>query len=204
MLTYHHNWDSYPLEPLINEGIGDYTLFRQSSPRHYIDTNVWRIHNHPLGEGTFGVVNIATHRHLAVQMACKTIDSRMLSGGDRSTASWRARVKQEVGNMQCLDHPNVLRVFDQIKDRGTGMALDQGASQSMEQGWDWGAQDVWKAHMIFELAAGGDLFSYLEAYGSPSGLSEDEAKFIAWQLVQGIQHIHSKKVAHRGQLHTPD
>jgi serine/threonine protein kinase len=55
---------------------------------------------------------------------------------------------------------------------------------------------IWKAHIVFELATGGDLFSYVESQGA---IMEDEAKFMGWQLVLGLEHIHSKNVVHRGE-----
>lgn len=209
VLKYHHNWGSFHISPQFNNTIGDYNLFSNADGKHYIDTNVYRIYNHPLGEGAFGVVNLATHKTVGLQVAIKTVDSRM-----SQTTDWRARLDEEVGMMKRLDHPNILRVLDQMKDRGRGVKLDSGGNRQghrneyggvdeNEQGWDWGAEGVWKAHMVFELAAGGDLFTYCEANGRVSGLTEEETKFLAWQLVLGIEHIHSKGVVHRGKLPFP-
>lgn len=202
MLKYHHNWGPFHISPQFNNTIGDYNLFSTSNGNHYIDTNVYRIHNHPLGEGTFGVVNLATHKTVGLQVAIKTVDSRM-----SQTEDWRVRLEEEVGVMKRLNHPNILRVLDQMKDQGRGVELNSGAARrgdgngdEDEQGWDWGAEGVWKAHMVFELAAGGDLFSYCEANGRVLGLTEEETKFLAWQLVLGIEHIHSQGVVHRGEL----
>lgn len=166
--------------------IRDYTLFSTTSTDHYIDTRYWRIHNQPLGDGTFGVVNVGTHRIGGVQVAIKTIDSRT-----SEHQSWRERLDQEVGNIRLLDHPNVMKWLDQIKESG------QETDDENERGWDWTSKGIWKAHLVFELATGGDLFAYQESKGA---LAEPEAKFIAWQLVKALDHIHSHQVAHRGKL----
>ena len=211
VLKYHHNWGSFPIIPTLNETFQDYNLFSTSNGAHYIDTNVYRIHNLPLGEGTFGVVNLAVHKSVGLQVAIKTVDSRMNGATD-----WRDRLEEEVGVMKRFNHPNFLRVLDQIKDRGHGIALDSKLGVTggdiNEKGWDWGAEGIWKAHMVFELAAGGDLYGYCESKGFNRAemdvpesrtlreIKEEEAKFLAWQLVLGIEHIHSIGVAHRGRL----
>ena len=51
------------------------------------------------------------------------------------------------------------------------------------------------SYMFMELAAGGDLFSYLELYG---GLLEDHhSRVITRQIALAIEFIHSKGIAHR-------
>jgi hypothetical protein len=192
VLHYKHNSKYFPIDPSLNAHINDYALFRYTSPSHYIDTSCWRIHNYPLGDGTFGVVNLATHKLGGVQAAIKTIDSRTSEG------TWRERLEAEVGNMKLLNHPNVMKVLDKIKNTGQSeVKQGQGLKGEDEddQEWDWQSWGFWKAHLVFELATGGDLFSYQESQGA---LSEDETKFIAYQLVLGIEHLHSRKVAHRG------
>ena len=48
--------------------------------------------------------------------------------------------------------------------------------------------------MIMEYAEGGELFDYIV---SKSRLSEKEAAFFFYQIIQGIEFLHSKKIAHR-------
>lgn len=48
--------------------------------------------------------------------------------------------------------------------------------------------------MIMEYAAGGELFDYIV---SKSRLSEKEAAEFYYQLLEGIEFLHSKKIAHR-------
>jgi len=98
--------------------------------------------------------------------------------------------------MKKLNHPNVMKVLDKVKDTGAKVNKQEEEGQDEDdQYWDWESVGVWKAHIVFELATGGDLFSYLE---SCQGLSEDETKFLGWQLVLGLDHLHVNNVAHRG------
>jgi serine/threonine protein kinase len=194
VMRYKHNSAHFPINPAINTHIEDYTLFSTSSPHHYIKTNHWKIHNYPLGDGTFGVVNLATHLTGGIQAAIKTIDSR---GSGPET--WRERVDKEVGSMKKLNHPNVMKVLDKIKNTGQRFDGDMGkvVEDENDRVWDWESEGIWKAHIVFELATGGDLFSYMEAGGA---LPESEARFIAYQLVLGVDHLHTHDVAHRGKL----
>jgi serine/threonine protein kinase len=108
----------------------------------------------------------------------------------------------EVGNMKKLNHPNVMKVLDKVKDTGGTIhgKQEEEEDDKNNQVWDWVSQGIWKAHIVFELATGGDLFSYQESQGK---LSEDETKFMAYQLVLGLNHLHSSDVAHRGMLINP-
>jgi len=139
-------------------------------------------------------VNLATHKTAGIQAAIKTIDSRS-SGSDQ----WRERIVEEVGTLKKLDHPNVMKVLDIIKNTGYANAsakTNEGqVDDKNSQAWDWTSQGIWKAHIVCELATGGDLFSYQESHGM---LSEDESKFMAYQLVIGLDYLHSNNVAHRG------
>lgn len=105
-------------------------------------------------------------------------------------------MEAEVGNMKLLNHPNVMKVLDTIKNTGqSNPGKVKLIQDENDQEWDWTEMGIWKAHLVFELATGGDLFSYQESQGA---LSEDETKFIAYQLVLGLDHLHAHKVAHRG------
>ena len=48
--------------------------------------------------------------------------------------------------------------------------------------------------MIMEYAEGGELFDYIVSKGR---LSEKEAAFFYYQLIEGIEFLHSLKIAHR-------
>jgi len=48
--------------------------------------------------------------------------------------------------------------------------------------------------MIMEYAEGGELFDYIVNKGR---LSEKEAAFFYYQLIEGVEFLHSNKIAHR-------
>ena len=48
--------------------------------------------------------------------------------------------------------------------------------------------------MIMEYAEGGELFDYIVSKGR---LSEREAAYFYYQLIEGIQFLHKHKIAHR-------
>lgn len=51
-----------------------------------------------------------------------------------------------------------------------------------------------KFYMVFELAAGGELFDHLI---DVSRFGEDEAKEVAWALTDALRYLHSMGVVHR-------
>ena len=48
--------------------------------------------------------------------------------------------------------------------------------------------------MIMEYAEGGELFDYIVKQGR---LKEKEAAFFYYQIIQGIEFLHSHNIAHR-------
>ena len=79
------------------------------------------------------------------------------------------RVAREIKILQSISHPNVIKLYEVID---TAQAI----------------------FMIMEYAAGGELFDYIV---SKSRLSEKEAAQFYYQLIVGIEFLHSKKIAHR-------
>lgn len=50
-----------------------------------------------------------------------------------------------------------------------------------------------------QLCTGGDLFTYLCNHRDTGGhLGEGEAKYIMYQLIQGLIYLHDRNIAHRG------
>ena len=59
-------------------------------------------------------------------------------------------------------------------------------------------------HIFLELCTGGDLFSYIISHVKTSyRLLESEAKYIMFQILVGVKHLHDKKISHRGDSHFP-
>ena len=79
------------------------------------------------------------------------------------------RVAREIKILKSIKHPNIIELYDVID---TNSAI----------------------FMIMEYAAGGELFDYIV---SKSRLSEKEAAHFYYQLIVGIEFLHTKKIAHR-------
>ncbi|CAK5280150.1 unnamed protein product [Mycena citricolor] len=59
--------------------------------------------------------------------------------------------------------------------------------------------DSFSTRFIFlQLCTGGDLFTYIVAYTEKdSRLCEAESKFIMFQILVGLEHLHSRQISHR-------
>lgn len=79
------------------------------------------------------------------------------------------RVGREIKILQEVKHRNIIELYDIIED------------------------DI-AIYMIMEYAEGGELFDYIVKQGR---LKEKEAAFFYYQLMEGIEFLHSKKIAHR-------
>lgn len=78
-----------------------------------------------------------------------------------------------------MNHPNVLRL------------LGAGRSSICKNGQSTGTDAF---YIVSELADNGEAFDYVEAAG---GLKPDQARQMMGQLVNAINYIHKKNVAHR-------
>ena len=79
------------------------------------------------------------------------------------------RVAREIKILESIKHPNIIELYEVI-DTKTAI------------------------FMIMEYAAGGELFDYIV---SKNRLAEKEAANFYYQLVTGIEFLHSQKIAHR-------
>lgn len=79
------------------------------------------------------------------------------------------RFKREVHTLQTCRHPNVLEFLEAVEHEG-----------------------CW--FFFLELVPGGDLFTYISQRGR---LSDTQARFISFQLLQALSFMHSCGIAHR-------
>ena len=86
-----------------------------------------------------------------------------------SQESQKKKVMTEVYILKKIKHPSVIRLFETFET---------------------------KKHILFvlELCSGGDLLNYVR---KRRRLKEDVAKFMFKQIIEGLQHIHSKNIVHR-------
>ena len=79
------------------------------------------------------------------------------------------RMKNEISIITQLNHPNILKAFEVFEDETN-------------------------YYIVMERPIRGDLFNYICSKGR---LSMDEASFIFYQIVNGIQYLHANKIVHR-------
>ncbi|XP_017656018.1 sperm motility kinase-like, partial [Nannospalax galili] len=137
------------MEPRLNTSSSEEDIFTD----HYLILKT-------LGQGSFAGVKLALHRHTAVPVAVKILEK------DENNAS---EVMSEVGIINALDHPNIIKLFHVIETRR-------------------------QIYMVMEHADWGDLTDYLEKVGCP--LQEEEARPIFTQMACAVNYCHENAIAH--------
>ncbi|KJA25792.1 hypothetical protein HYPSUDRAFT_133969 [Hypholoma sublateritium FD-334 SS-4] len=84
------------------------------------------------------------------------------------------QVMKEVKILMTLKHPNINEIYDTEENKRF-------------------------IHIFLQLCTGGDLFTYITHHTTGSGnrICEAEAKYITYQLLQGLVYLHDKMVSHR-------
>ncbi|KAF8561483.1 hypothetical protein P879_07974 [Paragonimus westermani] len=116
-----------------------------------------------IGRGNFAKVKLATHTLLNTEVAVKVIDRTKFD------AKTRKLLSQELANMERLNHPNIIQVFE---------------VHELFQRW----------YLVMEYAPVGELHSYLKRHGR---MEENAAKNITAQIVSAVKHMHDFGVVHR-------
>jgi len=113
-----------------------------------------------LGSGTFGSVVAARHTVTGSRVAIKVIPKQKVEP---------EVFQKELDNHQCLDHPNIAKLYESIETE----------------------QDKC---LVMELVSGGDLFDYIVRHAR---MKEPEAQRLFKQIAAGVAHCHSCSIAHR-------
>ena len=139
------------------------------------------------GAGGFGKVYTATDTVTQEALAVKVIDTEQLirrqpgTNRERILETIMGMIRNECQILETLNPPNETLADSnviRIKAHGPGTGN--------------------KSHLYFifmELASGGELFDRVAQSGGP--LPEDEVRGYALQLLAGVDHCHSRRVAHR-------
>jgi len=159
------------------------------------------------GAGGFGKVYTATDTVTQEALAVKVINTEQLIR--RQPGTNREKILERIMGMirnecqiletlnppnETLAHPNVIRI--KAHGPGTGneshlyfifMELASGGELHHRVEQSGGP-------LPMELASGGELHHREEQSGGP--LPEDEVRFYAGQLLAGVDHCHSRRVAH--------
>ncbi|XP_006792282.1 death-associated protein kinase 3 [Neolamprologus brichardi] len=119
-----------------------------------------------LGSGQFAIVRKCKEKSTGVEYAAKFIKKRRLSSSRRGVS--REEIEREVNILREIQHSNIITLHD-IFENKTDVIL------------------------ILELVSGGELFDFL---AEKESLSEEEATQFLKQILDGVQYLHSKRIAH--------
>ncbi|KAF5388497.1 hypothetical protein D9757_004578 [Collybiopsis confluens] len=139
-------------------------------PKHPVQKNVGRfiLTSQCLGSGSFATV------HLAWAMGEKGWHHVACKSIKRKKESDLKQVMKEVRILMKLQHPNINRIY----------TTEENSSNFI--------------HIFLELCTGGDLFTYINSYAEQNRrMGEDEAKYIMYQLLKGLEYLHRKMISHR-------
>ncbi|VUC29019.1 unnamed protein product [Clonostachys rosea] len=120
-----------------------------------------------LGEGAEACVHLATDTKSKKQLVCKVVNLQKIRG--RDVTKQVQRRFQEADILRQLHHPNILSYVDAISSPHT-------------------------LYTFTELASGGDLMSFIYRHNL---IDEFDVRIIIWQVVSGLQFLHSRGVVHR-------
>ncbi|KAI3374268.1 hypothetical protein L3Q82_006115 [Scortum barcoo] len=119
-----------------------------------------------LGSGQFAIVRKCKEKNSNVEYAAKFIKKRRLSSSRRGVS--REEIEREVNILREIQHSNIITLHD-IFENKTDVIL------------------------ILELVSGGELFDFL---AEKESLTEEEATQFLKQILDGVQYLHSKRIAH--------
>ncbi|XP_029354624.1 death-associated protein kinase 2a isoform X2 [Echeneis naucrates] len=119
-----------------------------------------------LGSGQFAIVKQCREKSTGLQFAAKFIKKRQSMASSRGVR--REDIEREVYILRQIQHPNIVTLHDVYENR-TDVVL------------------------ILELVSGGELFDFL---AQKESLSEEEATQFIKQILEGVNYLHTRKIAH--------
>ncbi|XP_026175490.1 death-associated protein kinase 2a [Mastacembelus armatus] len=119
-----------------------------------------------LGSGQFAIVKQCREKSTGLEFAAKFIKKRQSMASSRGVR--REEIEREVNILQQIQHPNIVTLHDVYENR-TDVVL------------------------ILELVSGGELFDFL---AQKESLSEEEATQFIKQILEGVNYLHARKIAH--------
>ncbi|XP_063074518.1 death-associated protein kinase 3 [Engraulis encrasicolus] len=119
-----------------------------------------------LGSGQFAIVRKCREKSTGNEFAAKFIKKRRLSSSRRGVS--REEIEREVNILREIQHSNIITLHD-IFENKTDVIL------------------------ILELVSGGELFDFL---AEKESLTEEEATQFLKQILDGVNYLHSKQIAH--------
>ncbi|XP_073508797.1 death-associated protein kinase 2 isoform X2 [Phyllobates terribilis] len=119
-----------------------------------------------LGSGQFAIVKRCKEKKTGIDYAAKFIKKRQSRASRRGVT--REEIEREVDILRDIQHPNIITLQD-VYENKTDVVL------------------------ILELVSGGELFDFL---AQKESLSEEEATRFIKQILEGVNYLHTRKIAH--------
>ncbi|XP_053319520.1 death-associated protein kinase 2 isoform X1 [Spea bombifrons] len=119
-----------------------------------------------LGSGQFAIVKCCQEKKTSVNYAAKFIKKRQSRASRRGVT--REEIEREVNILREIKHPNIVTLHD-VYENKTDVVL------------------------VLELVSGGELFDFL---AQKESLSEEEATRFIKQILEGVNYLHTRKIAH--------
>ncbi|XP_075954570.1 death-associated protein kinase 3 [Anarhichas minor] len=119
-----------------------------------------------LGSGQFAIVRKCKEKTTSIEYAAKFIKKRRLSSSRRGVS--REEIEREVNILREIQHSNIITLHDIFENKADVI-------------------------LILELVSGGELFDFL---AEKESLTEEEATQFLKQILDGVQYLHSKRIAH--------
>ncbi|XP_013914191.1 PREDICTED: death-associated protein kinase 2, partial [Thamnophis sirtalis] len=119
-----------------------------------------------LGSGQFAIVKRCREKATGLDYAAKFIKKRQSRASRRGVR--REEIEREVKILQPILHSNIIQLHE-VYENKTDVVL------------------------ILELVSGGELFDFL---AQKESLSEEEATQFIKQILDGVNYLHAKKIAH--------
>ncbi|XP_049460743.1 serine/threonine-protein kinase NIM1 isoform X1 [Epinephelus fuscoguttatus] len=116
-----------------------------------------------IGSGTFSRVKLAFHALTKDKVALKILDKTRLDSQAQRLLS------KEISNMECLQHPNVVCLYEVVDTPS-------------------------RLYLVLEYAGGGDLHNRICTEGK---LSDNTSKITFAQILSAIKYMHNLNIIHR-------
>ena len=141
-----------------------------------------------LGEGSYGKVKLAIHRHTGQEVAIKIIGKNSLK-----KPAHLVRIRREIALMKLLN-PCCRTSMEALRCDGHNPSPRTGSHENLIQLFEV-HETTHEIILVMEACHGGELLDYLEAQGG--ALPLDEARDLFRQLVSVISFLHGLGIVHR-------
>ena len=122
-----------------------------------------------IGAGGFSVVKLAMNKATGEVWACKRMHLPSPGCSTNESGSSRDEVLKEIDILMSLDHPNIIYIKEYFEEES-------------------------RVYIIMEYLEGGELLDVLINKGR---YTEDDARVIFKQLIEGVRYLHGKGIVHR-------